>query len=296
VVRTASAGALYSDLTNAEDSNYPITSFDTAGFTLGNSASLASQSYASQNETSQTYVGWAWDAGTSTVSNTQGSITSQVRANATAGFSIVSWTGNGTLNASVGHGLGVLPKLRITKNRTTAGTNWPTHTTVIDGSLDFLFLNTTAAKGDSGENTDTSSVFHIYGDTAYGASGQNYITYCFAPVVGYSSFGSYTGNGSTDGPMVYTGFRPKWILTKVSSSGVGVDGDWLIVDTTRKQYNVADKFLFAQSSSGEATTTLSDVLSNGFKIRSALNAINASGLTYIYAAFAEMPFNYSRAR
>ncbi|NDD55089.1 hypothetical protein EBZ39_14700, partial [bacterium] len=183
---------LYTD-TTASDNYYgsgSITAFTANGFNLDNSPS------SQYNTSGETYVSWCWDAGTSTVSNTQGSITSQVRANVTAGFSIVSWTGNGTLNASVGHGLGVLPKLRITKNRTTGGTNWPTHTTVIDGSLDFLSLNTTAAKGDSGENTDTSSVFHIYGDTAYGASGQNYITYCFAPVVGYSSFGSYTGNGS----------------------------------------------------------------------------------------------------
>jgi len=284
------SNVLFSDLTSAEANNAAlVTSFNSDGVSVGSALGA--------NGSSVTSVLWAWDAGTTTVSNTQGSITSQVRANVTAGFSIVSWTGNGTLNASVGHGLGVLPKLRITKNRTTGGTNWPTHTTVIDGSLDFLSLNTTAAKGDSGENTDTSSVFHIYGDTAYGASGQNYITYCFAPVVGYSSFGSYTGNGSSDGVFVYTGFRPKWVMLKASSS----TGDWYILDTSRDTYNLSGKSIPANLSIAEPSIGLSysctlDLLSNGFKFRDGGSGSNGSGVTYIYAAFAEAPLNYSRAR
>ena len=275
---------LYSNLTEAEGTEVNgLTAFSSDGFSVGSINAI--------NGSSDAIVAWTWDAGTSTVSNTAGSITSQVRANASAGFSVITWTGAGTINATVGHGLGVAPKLRITKNRTTGGTGWPVHTTVIDGSLDYLFLNSTAAKGDSSENIDTSTVFSVHNSTDYGASGQNFVTYAFAPVVGYSSFGIYTTTGSADGPFIYTGFRPAFILFKSTSSGQ----DWVIYDAKRDTYNVVSQYLLANTSAAEATFINLDFLSNGFKLRST-GSLNAPGLNFIYAAFAENPFQYARAR
>jgi len=281
---------LRSNSTASEEYNTSnISSFDPDGFTTN-----AGSGY--MNGIGQTFVAWGWDAGTTTdPSNQAGSITSQVRANVSAGFSVVTYTGV-TGNQSFGHGLGVNPKLIMIKNRSNSA-NWFVMVDIGTTYYKYGHLNTTDAFADATAQPVTSTTVTLGNNNAwFGANGDNYVAYCFAPVVGYSSFGSYVGNGSSDGPMVYTGFRPRWIMTKVSSSGIGVDGDWLIVDTTRNQYNVADKFLFAQTASSEATTTLSDVLSNGFKIRSSLNAINASGLTYIYMAFAESPFQYARAR
>jgi hypothetical protein len=296
VVRTASAGALYSDLTNAEDSNYPITSFDTAGFTLGNSASLASQSYASQNETSQTYVGWAWDAGTSTVSNTAGSITSQVRANASAGFSVISYTGNGSGGSTIGHGLGVAPAFAIFKNRSTSS-DWQVYHVSLGNANSILLQSTAAAVSSSAFNSTspTSTVITLGAGTSLNNNGSNHICYAWTPVVGYSNFGSYTGNGSSDGSFVYTGFRPRWVMIKRSDSASSTYG-WFILDTARNTYNVMNTWLAADSSTSDGADVICDTLSNGFKIRTTAGNINTNAGTFIYAAFAEAPINYSRAR
>jgi hypothetical protein len=226
VVRTASAGALYSDLTNAEDSNYPLTSFDTAGFTLGSSASLASQSYASQNETSQTYVGWTWDAGTSTVTNTAGSITSQVRANVSAGFSICTFSivsASATIS-TFGHGLGVAPSFVIFKVRNAVDEWTVYHGSISSPTSNWVTLNTTNAAGGGTSTFSTSSTtFGVRETRLVASSGSgNILAYCFAPVDGYSSFGSYVGNGSSDGPMVWTGFRPRYILIKCSDTSAAL--------------------------------------------------------------------------
>jgi hypothetical protein len=299
VVRTASAGALYSDLTNAEDSNYPLTSFDTAGFTLGSSASLASQSYASQNETSQTYVGWTWDAGTSTVTNTAGSITSQVRANVSAGFSVVTYTGNAVSGATVGHGLGVAPSLIIFKCRG-ATHDWIVYHASI-GNTGAVRLNTTAATQTLSvwfNNSGPSSTTFTLGNTAgTNESGSAFVAYAFAPVVGYSSFGSYTGNGDADGPFIYTGFRPKFFMHKDYTAG-GAGRNWLIWDAARETYNAETTILFANDSGAEATNAAHaiDFVSNGIKIRNANANINPNGVGFIYMAFAENPLQYARAR
>jgi hypothetical protein len=303
VVRTASAGALYSDLTNAEDSNYPLTSFDTAGFTLGSSASLASQSYASQNETSQTYVGWTWDAGTSTVTNTAGSITSQVRANVSAGFSICTFSivsASATIS-TFGHGLGVAPSFVIFKVRNAVDEWTVYHGSISSPTSNWVTLNTTNAAGGGTSTFSTSSTtFGVRETRLVASSGSgNILAYCFAPVDGYSSFGSYVGNGSSDGPMVWTGFRPRYILIKCSAyvSGPGTL-DWAIYDTSRSSFNVADDNVWANLSDQEYTSSSYelDILSNGFKLRNTHGARNGSGSTYIYAAFAENPFQYARAR
>jgi hypothetical protein len=288
--------------TNATQSEFTVspldqvTSLNADGFTLGSDS--ASPGALEVNELNQTYVGWLWDAGTSTVSNTQGSITSQVRANPTAGFSIVTYTGNGTSGATVGHGLGVAPSMMIIKKRSSTG-RWEVYLKVLGPTL-YLEMDVTNGAGGpySGlwNNTDpTSTVFSIGNDSGVNSSGGTYVAYCFSSVVGYSSFGSYVGNGSSDGVFVYTGHRPRWILLKATSIA---NESWIIIDTARSTYNVVDAFLRADTSGAEFSSSLRyvDILSNGFKLRASGTEVNGSGTTYVYSSFAESPFQYARAR
>jgi hypothetical protein len=245
-----------------------------------------------------TVVDWVWDAGTSTVSNTQGSITSTVRANPSAGFSVVTYTGTGT-TSTVGHGLGVTPALIIVKDRVSGITDWVVYHSSL-GASDVLLLNRTDAKVTvSGYwGSLSSTTFGVLGGTyAHNRSGDNNVAYCFAPVVGYNSFGSYTGNGSTDGPFVYTGFRPRWVMIKCSSAS-GASSNWIIQDTARNTYNAINTILLPNLSNGEITDVdySIDFLSNGFKPRTTNSNWNLGTATYVWAAFAEAPFNYSRAR
>jgi hypothetical protein len=284
--------SIYSDLTDPEGTESTgLTAFTSDGFSLGGQAG--------HNQNASTYVGWAWDAGTSTVSNTAGSITSQVRANPTAGFSVVTYTGNGTSGATVGHGLGVALNMMIIKKRSSTG-RWEVYLKVLGPTL-YLEMDVTNGAGGpySGlwNNTDpTSTVFSIGNDSGVNSIGGTYVAYCFSSVVGYSSFGSYVGNGSSDGPMVWTGFRPRWILTKRYDGGVN---GWGIFDALRPGYNLTDSFLQPQSSGAESTGASAysiDILSNGFKVKGTDAFVNQSAGTYIYAAFAENPFQYARAR
>jgi len=288
-VRGRAAG-MRSNGTDAEytsSAGNDLASFDSAGFTVG-----APQNWSSPNGNGLSVVAWAWDAGTSTVSNTQGSITSQVRANATAGFSVATWTGTGSGSATVGHGLGVAPRFFIVKDRSNAR-NWLVYHTSI-GPTGGIQLNLTTQAGFDGNywnNTAPTSTVATIG--TYGNESANYVGYFFSSVVGYSSFGSYTGNGSSDGPFIYTGFRPKFFMIKRSDAG----GEyWQTLDSVRDTYNVASHYLSPNYSGAEGSVALADFLSNGVKIRYNTADFNSSGGTYIYAAFAESPFNYSRAR
>jgi hypothetical protein len=258
-----------------------ITSFNSNGFSLG----AGTQQYSS-NTNAQTYASWNWLGANTTASNTSGTITSTVSANTTAGFSIVKWTGTG-VTASVGHGLGVTPQIVIKKNLSTA-TNWIVSTTIIDGSNDFFYLNATNAKGDSSETAPTSTLINLFANSENNGSGNGMIAYCFANVKGYSKFGIYTGNGSSNGSFVYTGFRPAFVLIKSSST---VE-NWHIFDDVRNTFNPADKDLRPNTSGAETTSSVSniDFLSNGFKLRNNDADYNGSGTTYIYMAFAENPF------
>ena len=277
---------LYSNLTSAEFTDASgLTAFNSDGFSVGSTPGY--------NENTGTYVAWAWDAGTSTVSNTAGSITSQVRANATAGFSVITYTGTGA-SATVGHGLGVAPSLIIARPRD-ATSNWIVYH-ASEGAGKFLRLNTTGASttdSSAWNNTTPTSTVYSVGNNAANGSGLSVIAYCFSPVVGYSSMGSYVGNGSADGPFVYTGFRPRWILIKWTTATEW----WWIFDTARDTYNASGLYLGANAPNAENDlrgTYPIDILSNGFKIR---NATYPNGSqTAIYAAFAEAPFQYARAR
>jgi hypothetical protein len=267
-----------------------LTAFGTNTFTIGSLAKL--------NTSSATYAAWIWDAGSSTdPNNTAGSITSSVRANATAGFSVVTWSTNSSSgNATIGHGLNVAPKLIIMKSRN-ATYNWDIYHGGISNAKDGRLVFTTAAFTTSfvpfGGVDPTSTVFTM-SQSFYG-TGIDCVAYCFAPVVGYSSFGSYTGNGSSDGPFVYTGFRPRWLLIKNAS--VGSDS-WQIWDAARSDYNAAQKYLLPNTSGAEGDNSAFaiDFTANGFKVRNTNTASNGSGNTLVYAAFAESPFNYARAR
>ena len=241
------------------------------------------------------YASWAWDAGSSTVTNTQGSITSQVRANASAGFSVVTWTAPSSGSGwTVGHGLGAAPFLMIDKCRSNTG-NWTVYHQT-QGATKALYLNTTDSVQTSSmywNDTAPSSTVFTCGTTGWYGAGFTHVTYCFAPVAGYSAFGSYTGNGSADGPFVFTGFRPRWVLIKGSSFATT---GWAIYDAVRNTFNVANNLLTAESSSAETNYPEIDLLSNGFKLRGTNPTWNYSGQTHIYAAFAENPFQYARAR
>jgi hypothetical protein len=240
-------------------------------------------------------VGFAWKAGSSSSSNTNGTITSTVSVNASAGFSVVTYTGTG-VNATVGHGLGVVPSLVIVKQRGGA-TNWTVWHSNLTSAAYYLSLNTTEAQANNtgvwNNTAPSSSVFTVGNYGVNNASGSTYVAYCWTPIAGYSAFGSYTGNGSTDGTFVYTGFKPKFVMMK-RTDGVG---NWWIFDTARDTYNVMTQGLYADTSAVEANNGATvDYLSNGFKLRLATYQPNTNGGTFIYMAFAETPFKNSLAR
>jgi hypothetical protein len=277
--------------TTAAEASYgnSLTSFDSTGFGLGSASWM--------NGSSKSYVAWTWDAGSSTVTNTQGSISSQVRANASAGFSVVTYTGNGSSSQTVGHGLGAKPGLIIVKSRSNGTWNWGVYHSSLTGSTPLLALNGTGAANNLynafNPANNTSSVFGIGNEVTTNESSGTYVAYCWAPLVGYSSMGSYVGNGSSDGPFVYTGFRPRWVLIKRSDTA---GANWYLLDSARNTYNVTNSLLRPNLSDAEVSAVPIDFLSNGFKPRDTDAGSNASGGTYIYAAFAESPFQYARAR
>ena len=273
-----------------------VGSFDANGFTIKKGTD-ATFGFHQVNLNSSTYAAWCWDAGSSTVTNNTGTITgAQVRANASAGTSVVAYTGNGTSGATVGHGLGAAPGLIIVKKRSAAD-DWVVYHSAL-GATKYLWLHATNAEqtGTSrwNDTAPTSTVFSLGNNSSVNGNASTFIAYCFAPVAGYSSFGSYSANGSSDGPMIFTNFRPRFVMVKqTNASGQG----WFMLDSSRSPYNVSTTYLLAQSGNAEASGYVDmDFLSNGFKIRSADGAVNASGGTYVYCAFAESPFQYARAR
>ena len=289
---------LISNGTNAESANAAgLTAFNSNGFTIGSDANY--------NRSGSSLVGWQWQAGQGTTSsNTNGTITSTVSVNASAGFSIVSYTGTGA-NATVGHGLGVAPAMVITKSRS-ATSDWGVYHSFLTSASYYLRLN-----NNLGQTLDTtywngtaptSSVFSVGGATAVNSSAATYVAYCWTPIAGYSAFGLWTNNNSTDGTFTYTGFRPKLIMLKETAAGER----WFMYDSVRQSYNVtppSSTNLVPSDSNAEganaATTATIDLLSNGFKIRTtnpATGEISFGTRSYIYAAFAENPLKYALAR
>ena len=280
---------LYSDLQNAETTaTTHLTSFDSDGFTLGNDGAV--------NGSSDTYVSWNWLASGSTASNTDGSITSTVSANTTAGFSIVSYTGTtGGASSTIGHGLGVTPDLVILKPRSYSGAWWWAQKGRSDKVLELQATNTevdpSSSFGGGGlkYSTFTSTVFGgtngTSNDDLWNTNGATYIAYCFAEKKGFSKISSFVGNGSSDGKFIYTGFKPAWVIIKET----GGTADWFIFDTKRVGYNGGVYRLKANTSETENTSNVMDILSNGFKLKVGDGDKNGSSDTYIYMAFAESP-------
>ena len=280
-----------------------LSSFDSNGFTMIPGTDGANPSV--HNQSGETYATWCWDGGTSTVTNTAGSITSQVRANPSAGFSVVTYTGTGS-SGTIGHGLGVKPKVVLIKNRDAAA-DWGFYYDFVDGTMDRLLLNTTDAKTDQAVSAPTSTVFSTAGGSGDGANGEKYVAYVFSSVSGYSSFGSYVaGSGE---PFVYLGFKPALVMIKAAVGRSTAYTSWYMADNKRPVYNPENLPLWANQSAqeglrGNGSGTYSsdlniDLLSNGFKIRDnngAPDETNFTGATYIYCAWAESPFNYARAR
>lgn len=283
------SSVLWSDLTDAQlSSSQYVSQFNSDGFNYGVAGDVSNSST----------VAWMWDAGTATVSNTQGSITSSVRANATAGFSVVSFTGTSS-SGTIGHGLGVAPGIIIVKCRSTGGTGWPIYHQSLGGVDKVITLQSTGAvqtiSNYWNSSAPSSTTFGVASGYDNNVNGATMIAYCFAPVSGYSNAFTWSGTGSTDGPAIYLGFRPKLIIWKRTDSAA----NWAILDSSRSSYNVADDWLGPNSSSSEAADNAAyamDFLSNGLKIRATHEATNQSGGTYIGFAWAESPFQYARAR
>tara|TARA_R100001163_G_scaffold61929_1_gene52284 strand:+ start:1274 stop:3793 length:2520 start_codon:yes stop_codon:yes gene_type:complete len=269
----------------------------------GNDIVLLGGVSTTNDASSRTYVVWHWKAnGGTTSSNTDGDITSTVQANTTAGFSIVTYTGTGTQSDTVGHGLGKKPAWVLVKSRSEAQ-NWHVYHQGLDSSAPHnytIFLNATNARASSSSNywggsAPTTSVIGVGNDNSSNKSSTTYVMYCFAEIEGYSKFGNYTGNGSTDGKYVYTGFRPAFVMIKRYNG----TGNWFMMDNKRLGYNPNNYRLLADSNLKEYTSTsanIIDIFSNGFKCRTTSSNTNGDNDTYIYMAFAEQPFQFSNAR
>jgi hypothetical protein len=262
-----------------------LTAFGSDGFTVGALAQV--------NTSSDTYVAWGWKVnGGTTSSNTEGSITSTVQVNQDAGFSIVQYTGTGTA-ATIGHGLGVAPAMYIVKNRDQAGTSWTVFHKDLTSNAYSLYLSDTTAQSNAvgywNGTSPTSTVFSIKNTSGdVNTNTEDYIAYCFAEVQGYSKFGSYVGNGNADGPFVYTGFKPAFLIMKEYSSA---GGNWVMFDNKRDPSNVTKTRLFPNLANADNTTRdYIDLLSNGFKLRDTDADHNQSGESMVYMAFAENPF------
>ena len=283
-VRGGNKRLIPNDSTNESSYSNLIQSFNEDGVTLGTAQEM--------NKSSATYVAWCWKAGGAAVSNSDGSITSSVSANTQAGFSIVSYAGNGTDGATVGHGLGATPQWVMIKDRTTSARDWIIHHPSLDSGKT-IFLNSNGTQLTNGGGTATNfnnSTIRL--DSGSGGllginhNGDDYAAYCWVEIPGYSKFGGYTGNGSTDGTFVHLGFKPAWLMIKVLSNGF----NWVLQDNKRSPTNLCDNKLNPDSSAAEQTDyDKLDMLSNGFKPRVSDAGVNANGSSYIYFAFAERP-------
>jgi len=287
-VRGISKG-LVSNSTNIEYTVSGVTSFDPYGFTLGSDN-------AAGNENGFTYVAWNWKAGNATLGTgdfTQGTIPSTCSRNVDAGFSIVSWTGDNSGNATVGHGLDYAPEMIIVKCRDEASRHWLIwHEAYNDNDKAMLFNTDVPSDTRFGPGAPTTDLFGLQNDQG-NRDGKKFIAYCFHSVDGYSKFGKYTANNSTDGTFVHCSFRPAYVMVKAISSS----GNWYTWDSERGQYNVIGERLALDSHLGEGTTPLAiDFVSNGFKFRDTNGGWNYGSREYIYMAFAETPFKYSNAR
>ena len=273
---------IHSDTTAAEATDADtLDSFASDGFQVDADVKV--------NTNAEDYVAWCWKANGTGSSNTSGTInTTATSANTTAGFSIITYTGNGSAGASIGHGLGAVPNLIIPKTLSHTG-SWPVfHTS--HGETKFLELNNNGAVQTGttrwNDTAPTSTLISLGTTNNVNGSSRTYVAYVWTDIQGFSKFGSYTGNGNDDGPFVYTGFRPAWILTKKSSG----TSSWILHDNKRDPINPLDEFFTTEESDAAGDLDSFDLTSNGFKLRTSNGDRNASGETYVFMAFAESPF------
>jgi len=290
---------LFPDANNTEATNGSygyLGAFQSDGFTVTSGSSGDER----VNNNNDTYVMWGWKAnGGSTTTNdasatSVGTIDSVYQANTTAGFSIVTFTGNGSSGATVAHGLGAVPKTILIKSLNGTNKSWNVYHSSIDAT-DAAQLDTTAAFYDSpsywNDTEPTSTVFSLGNSSETNESGKNFVAYCFAEIQGYSKFGIYKGNGNNDGPFAYTGFKPAWVLYKRSNDA----GNWRILDNQRNTFNPINNEIYADLSNAEAQDTQMGFYANGFKLRNGSSVgQNGNGSTYIYWAFAKHPFVSSK--
>ena len=265
----------------AETTQNGVTAFNSDGFDIGD--------YAETNGNNRTYVAWAWNVPGSASSNSDGTITSSVTKNADAGISLVTWTGTGSAG-TVGHGLGSKPDLIITKvyGDSSYADNWPVYSSVFDGTH-YAYLNDTRKFTDYSDfwndGTATSTVFPVGSDNSDNT--KSLLALCFTSVAGFSSIGSYVGNGSSDGTFVFTNFRPAWVLIKRTDTSSA----WVLFDSARSPFNDVNEWLRPNGDDAEATSNNIDFLSNGFKLRKNDSFTNQNTKTFIYAAFSENAFS-----
>ena len=274
---------IQSNTNSTQSADDGLTGWNSDGFNIGNVATT--------NLNTSTYAGWNWKAGTSVSGNTSGSGTSKTytgSVNTDSGFSIIRYFGNGTLGHTIPHHLGVAPSMMIIKITDGDTSDWYVYHKDL-GNTGILFLSNTNAASNSNaywnSTTPTSSVFTVGDQTGNNSNNNTFVAYCFADVQGYSKFGSYVGNGNADGTFVYTGFKPAFVMRKDTSA----TNEWTLIDSKRSTYNQTNQTLVPNASDAEDGDFDIDILSNGFKCRTAESAHNGSGRTYIYMAFAEAP-------
>ena len=268
---------LLTNNTVAEGTTSGVTAFNSDGFSVGNNSMT--------NSNSNNYASWNWLANGAGAANTDGNVNTTVSANATAGFSIVKYTGNGSQTATFGHGLNAVPKMILLK-KLNASADWVVYHEAIT-SANRLILNSTAAQESSANwrATPTNTVFNSNASNIINNSGDSYIAYVFANVTGYSKFGSYVGNGNSDGTFTYTGFKPAFVIIKRSDGAA----NWELYDSKRLGYNSSNPPLYPDLTNAEGGNGRVDILSNGFKIVTTSGNLGASGGTYIYMCFASEP-------
>ena len=278
--------SIKTNTTAAEFTQSFFTSFNSDGFTVATTEPDV-------NANGTTYASWNWKANGQGSSNTAGTInTSYTSANTTSGFSIIQYTGNGSSGATIGHGLGVVPKVVIVKLTSGSGYDWGVYHASL-GNTKNLRLNLTDTVATSSafwnDTTPSSSLVTLGNNATVNGSGSTYIAYCFSEIQGFSKIGNYTGNGnngSGSAPMIYTGFKPGFIILKRTDSA----DNWFIFDNKRKGYNAENDYLYANLTNGEGSTDILDIVSSGFKLRTTDSGMNAGGGSYIYIAFADNPF------
>jgi len=264
-----------------------VTSFDSDGFSLG-----ADSSEYGVNDNTGSHVAWSWKAGTNGSGTTTGSGTGKAYSysvSTASGFSIVKYLGNGSAGHTIPHHLGSsVPKMIIVKELSNAD-DWNVYHASLGNTKEiYLNVNNAASSSDAPWNntTPTSSVFTVSADGGVNTNDASYIAYCFAEKQGYSKFGSYVGNGSTNGSYIHLGFKPAFVMVKRTDS----TANWQILDNKRNTYNPWNTALFPDTSDPDTTDYSTDHLSNGFKLRVTTTSRNGSGASYIYMAFAENPF------